>query len=114
MADDKNRSGLPSRGGEFAHTFTKEGEAHGAGAGIIAIPFMIFALMFFVLLAFIMLFAGGVSLLLGKPAKFDFKYSLNKSRDMFGGKNFARTPRRDDNVIDVEATEISDKEIDRH
>jgi len=107
----KDNSRLPARGGEFVHTFTKQSE--GGGAGIVAVPFMLIALLFFVLLAVFMLAAGGVSLLMGKPAKFDFRHSLNKSRGIFGGKSFANQPGGDDNVIDVEATEISEKEIDR-
>jgi hypothetical protein len=113
MPDEKENLNLPARGGEFVHSFSKESEWR--GPGIVVLPLVIIAFLFFIVLATLMLAAGGVSLLLGKPAKLDFRHSFGKSRDIFGKKHFANSPGRNedaDDAIDVEATEISSKEID--
>ncbi|MFA6447858.1 MAG: hypothetical protein WCX65_00180 [bacterium] len=112
MSDKDDGNNLPARGGEFVHSFSKESGA--GGMGIVAVPFMIIAFLFFIVLAALMLAAGGFSLLLGKPAKMDFRYSLNRSRDIFGKKAYMGKPDggNNGNVIDVEAVEISEKKIE--
>jgi hypothetical protein len=113
MRNDNGNSNLPALGGEFAHTFTKSSGEEGRGAGIIAIPFMAAAFLFFAALGFLMLLMGGLAFLAGKPGKVDFKYYVNKRPDFFGNKRqngeFGARPENE-RIIDVEATEITDKE----
>lgn len=110
MSGEKENNNLPARGGEFVHTFSKEGGW--SGSGIAAVPFVLIAFLIFIVLAILMLGAGGVSMLLGKPAKIDFRRSFDASRSMFGKIPYSNPPGRDADVIDVEATEITEKRID--
>lgn len=110
MSGENGNRNLPSRGGEFHHTFSKEGEWN--GSGIVAVPFVIVAFLIFIVLAILMLGAGGVSMLLGKPAKVDFRRSFDMSRNVFGKIPHANAPCRDEDVIDVQATEITEKRIE--
>ena len=113
MKNGNRNSNPPARSGEFAHTFTKSGGEEGRGAGIIAIPFMAVAFLFFAALGFLMLLMGGLAFLAGKPGKVNFKYYINKRPDFFGnqrpGSEFGARPENE-RIIDVEATEITDKE----
>ena len=115
VSDGKNGNGgnLPAKAGEFTHTFTKSGEVKGPAAGIIAIPFMAVAFLFFVMLGFLMLVMGGIAALAGKPGKVNFKYHIDKRPDFFGARKREdpfQSLHGNKDIIDVEATEITDKE----
>jgi len=89
------------------HSFSPGAEIR--GGGLFAFVLMALGFMFFILMALFALIGGGFSLLLGRPRKINLDYNLRGGSGMFGGDAFARG---EDGVIDITATEISEKKIE--
>lgn len=109
MERRKDNNNLPTKNVEFAHTFEKSGEVHGAGAALVAIPMMLVAFIFFVGLGILMLLMGGFALLTGKPGKVNFKYYMDKKPDFFGRRHpdGAFTPNETaGEIIDIDGKEV--------
>ncbi len=108
MERNRENTNLPAQGGVFAHSFSPDAETR--GGGLFAFVLMAFTFVFIILMFFIALIGGGVSLLLGRPRKINFDYSLGGRNGAFGGDAAAHA--RDDDVIDVTATDITGKTIE--